>query len=196
MSKIIIRSYPPFQIKHQIEYRYTPDDFDTAFVFINSNDFTKWKNQINPKTNRKLKICSKVYNKIKYYYDKLERISKLDKVLYLEETDKLKQVNSRIDQYNMSVNEIIDSINNLTKWEEYIDFDGKYYGINSVFNLIHREKDCFGKMIKSGHTSCSCSTCENWNGCGNAGTQHYKCEKCDYLYSNELGTYSRNYKGK
>ena len=81
--------------------------------------------------------------------------------------------------------------------DDYVLFEGIKYGIPNVFENIHREKDCNGLLKDSFYESCSCSACENWYGCSSpTGTQHYKCNKCDYKDYSKRITHHTNYKGK
>ena len=61
------------------------------------------------------------------------------------------------------------------------------YGLSlKVRNDIHIENNCNGKMIlyDTKYKTCSCSTCENWRGCGRDSwtIYYYRCEKCKYQY--------------
>jgi uncharacterized protein YjhX (UPF0386 family) len=56
--------------------------------------------------------------------------------------------NAIIKDYNKLVDCIIEKIQKLERWNDFIEFEGKYYGItNKVLNNIHLENDCFGEMI-------------------------------------------------
>ena len=90
--------------------------------------------------------------------------------------------NKKVIEYNNNINEVIKKINKLENWDEFIEFQEKKYGISYIYNNIHRENNCFGLIKKDYYKECSCSTCENWNGCNRGGTQYYKCENCDYTY--------------
>jgi hypothetical protein len=108
---------------------------------------------------------------------------------YTKETDliknKIDMENNKIEQYNIIVNNTIEKIKKLEKWDDFVEFENKKYGINDTHNLIHREKDCFGFMIKQKdyYQGCYCHRCEDWGGCGNGGTWNkvYKCDKCNYI---------------
>tara|TARA_Y100000389_G_scaffold172859_1_gene181598 strand:+ start:3708 stop:4043 length:336 start_codon:yes stop_codon:yes gene_type:complete len=70
----------------------------------------------------------------------------------LKETfEMVKDINNKnkdIDRYNDIVVSVIDKINNLQKWEDYVEFEGEYYGlVYKVKNDIHMENACYGKMI-------------------------------------------------
>ena len=56
--------------------------------------------------------------------------------------------NDVIKKYNVVIDSIIEKIQKLKKWNEFIEFEGKCYGITcKVVNNIHRENDCFGEMV-------------------------------------------------
>ena len=93
--------------------------------------------------------------------------------------DIINENNKKIIEHNKKVNEIIDKINLLETWEQYIDFEGINYGIPYIYNCIHRENNCFGNIILDYIKKCQCSSCENWGGCGSDGILYYKCDKCD-----------------
>ena len=171
------------------------------------HDYKKWKDGINYKTNRKIKIDGKIHRKLKekfmiyscrgVLFDTLNSINPHE---YLQETKKINNEidveNAIIKDYNKLVDCIIEKIQKLEKWEEYILFEGIKYGIPYVYNHIHREKNCFGLITEDYYKGCSCHCCEGWGGCSNpTGTQYYKCEKCDYKYGESIN-YSKNYKGK
>lgn len=180
MEDKIIRGYP---IKKDIGLytnRYTQYDFyKYDDIKKNPENYEKWKLGINYKTNRKIKIGGKIHNQIgdeKLYTKKID-FDKINIEQYLNETEDIKKT---VISFNDLVDHIIIKINLLEKWEDYIEFDGKKYGINYVQNNIHMENNCLGIMEKDYFRKCTCSSCENWYGCGNEGTQYYKCNKCNY----------------
>ena len=79
-------------------------------------------------------------------------------------------------------------IQKLEDWNDFVEFEGKYYGIVKVYNNIHRENNCLGEMVfyKEEYKRCNCNSCENWlYGCSNPrGTylRYYKCNKCNCEY--------------
>ena len=171
------------------------------------NDYKKWKDGINYKTNRKIKSGGKIHTELKQkfiikhgiYSVLFEDLSNINIYEYLEETKKINNdidsENSKIKYYNISVDSIIKKIHELQKWNQFVEFEGIKYGIPYVYNNIHREHDCLGLIKENGYERCSCSSCENWGGCGKGGTEYYKCEKCNYKYSKSMN-FSKNYKGK
>jgi len=124
------------------------------------NDYKKWKDGLNYKTNRKIKINGKIHRELKQkfmiynncvsvLFDTLNSINTDE---YLQETkkiiDEIDVENAIIKDYNKLVDNIIEKIQKLEKWNDFIEFEGKYYGITSkVLNNIHIENDCFGEMI-------------------------------------------------
>jgi hypothetical protein len=156
------------------------------------NDYKKWKDGINYKTNRKIKIGGKIHREVEekfmisyshnysmghqimssVLFEDLININADD---YLQET---KKINNEIDaeniiikNYNKSVDSIIEKIQKLEKWNDFIEFEGKYYGITSkVLNNIHIENDCLGKMVYHDDKETIYSI--------------YKCSKC--IYENKI----------
>jgi hypothetical protein len=90
-----------------------------------------------------------------------------------------------IDNDNKIIDNINDNINNLL-WHDYIIFDEQYYGIPVVTfcknknNYIHNEYNCGGVLNAIPSSPCTCSTCENWHGCGRKNVKIYKCCKCNF----------------
>lgn len=92
--------------------------------------------------------------------------------------------NLKIEEYNSRVKDIIEKINFLEKWEDYVIFEGKKYGISFVYKGIHRENNCMG-IIEKHHAPCECIECRGWiiGGCQNKESfPYYKCQKCQYKY--------------
>ena len=158
------------------------------------NDYKKWKNGINYKTNRKIKIDGKIHRELKQnfiinscggiLFDKLNNINQHE---YLKETI---QINSDIDveniiikDYNKIVDSIIEKIQNLEKWNEFIEFEGKCYGITSkVINMIHRENNCFGEMVFTRKEKTYSSNDRPFCNYDDTETIYsiYNCSKCKY----------------
>lgn len=191
----IIRTYPNKIKEECYPFRYKNDIFDKYNNLIKNeiilNNYEKWKTGINYKTNRKITINGKIHKKLKNifmigYNNKeilFEELKNIDITNYNLETKKIytdiDNKNKIIQEYNKKIDIIINNINLLTEWDDYIEFENNKYGIPIIYNFIHRENNCFGLIIKDKYESCRCNTCENWHSCGNGGTQYYKCDKCN-----------------
>lgn len=172
----ILRNYPMKMSYISYPSRYTKGDFD---LYDQKNKvgerlkyFLLFKGY-NYKTGKKIK------NKEEYKMleaDFLIRgepftiMDKIDRKFYLKvsvsiliEIDRL---NKNIARYNAKVDEVIDKIDQLKKWDDFVEFDGKLYGIPYT---IHTEMSCGGEMFLN-----------------QVGTQDgmnlfvYECEKCGY----------------
>ena len=152
----IARHYP---MTRSYAYRCTNDTFDKSREMYNdpvlTNRYHKWKEGINPFTNRKIKIGGKTYNTIKndfmvsfnshgtwcsmFYLTLME----IDQEKYTAETN---QLNHETDKANEIISSTIEQINRLERWNDYVELDGIKYGLKKVLNDVHREHDCFGKM--------------------------------------------------
>ncbi len=197
----IIRGYPYKKKEKSYPYRYNNNIFEKLNEMNEDielqNNYKKWKDGINYKTNRKITIGGKIHRELEYEkfmvngisFDKLNSINKDE---YLEETKKIINVidieNAIIKDYNKLVDSIIKKIQKLEDWNDFVEFEGKYYGIVKVYNNIHRENNCLGEMVfyKEEYKRCNCNSCENWlYGCSNPrGTylRYYKCNKCNCEY--------------
>lgn len=136
------------------------------------NDYKKWKDGINYKTNRKITIGGKIHRELQqkfmisysifpfgneYGYSThesvlFEDLNNINPNEYLQETNKINNEiddeNYAIKQYNKLIDSTIEKIIKLKNWNEFIEFEGKRYGLtNEIINNIHIEKNCFGKMI-------------------------------------------------
>uniref|UniRef100_A0A6C0JF32 Uncharacterized protein n=1 Tax=viral metagenome TaxID=1070528 RepID=A0A6C0JF32_9ZZZZ len=196
MEDKIIRKYPELRYE---EDRYNKEDFERYEEITKRIDnYEKWKIGINYKTNRKIKIGGKTHEQFGYENFYIKRgtsysysyvlFTKLDNInieLYIQETEKLKK---EIQEYNSQIYEIISKINKLDKWSDFIEFEGKKYGIvGKVLNNIHRENDCNGIMEFYKNEEYECKGCRDgmaFNGsysCGCSNKEIYKCNKCDYI---------------
>ena len=167
------------------------------------NDYKKWKKGINYKTNRKITIGGKIHRELKqkfiiggYHGVLFDILNSINVNEYLQETEK---INSEIDtendvikDYNMLVDSIIEQINRLEEWDEFIEFEGQKYGlIHKIKNNIHIENNCLGEMVFTDEIT------EYWSNdrpfCNYADKEEtysvYKCNKCNY--ENKLFKYSR-----
>jgi hypothetical protein len=123
------------------------------------SNYQKWKLGINYKTNRKIKIDGDTHKKIDCFHKNIFGDSiYIDDVININQGDYLKETfemekdiankNEEIKRYNDIVKSVIDKIKNLQKWDDFIEFEGKYYGlVNKVRNNIHIENSCNGEMI-------------------------------------------------
>jgi hypothetical protein len=182
----IIRSYPVRQ--ENIPY---PTRFDRYRLRQTLDpkfqaDYFKWKSGINPETNRKIGIYGEVHKRLRNIYDvidavKTQHINIEQYILCTEslnrEVDKL---NSDILRRNQRIDDLVREIKLLKHWEDFIVFEGQKYGVPCILDKVHRQDNCMGCMVKSRYESCSCSTCENWHGCGRGGTQYYVCDTCNF----------------
>ena len=182
----IKRNYPILSNKADYERRYTQEDFEKhAMITKSIENYDKWMIGINFETNRKIKVGGKTHQNVgsNNFYIKGMIFTKLDGInanLYIRKTDKIKR---RVQERNKEVNDTICKINLLETWEEYVTFEENNYGIPHVYNNTHRENNCLGSFVKDSYEYCSCSTCENWNGCSNPrDKQYYKCVKCGYIH--------------
>lgn len=158
------------------------------------NDYKKWKDGINYKTNRKIKIDGKIHRELKQkfmiytcggvLFDTLNSINAYE---YLQETKKnINEIdieNAIIKDYNKLVDSIIEKIQKLERWNDFIEFEGKCYGItNKVLNNIHRENDCFGEMVFTRKETAYTSNGRPFCLYEDTETTYsiYKCSKCNY----------------
>ena len=162
------------------------------------NDYKKWKDGINYKTNRKLKIGGKIHRELKakfiiyscgeILFDTLNHINANE---YLQET---KKINTEIDvenavikDYNNSIDSIIEKIYKLERWNDFIEFEGKKYGLTNKFKYndkynVHIENDCFGEMIFTHKEITYTSNDRPFCNYDDTETTYsiYKCSKCNY----------------
>lgn len=189
----IIRSHPIKQAQLIYPKRYRVEIFEKYNKLIQNDQFItnyeKWKNGINYKTNRKIKIGSKTHNELKqnfmiafthnYYSYKVlfDELKNINVELYLLETNNIYNdiynKNKVIQQYNRIVLNTIDKIMALEKWDDYIDFEDKKYGIPIIYDDIHRENDCNGEMIIDTVDEYECNGCYLFNN----GSYTCKCYK-------------------
>lgn len=159
------------------------------------NNYKKWKSGINYTTNRKIAIGKKLHEKLgkkfmihtscgNILFDTLNNINQDE---YLHETIKINNMidyeNSKIKDYNSLVDSIIEKIEKLDRWNEFIEFEGKCYGITSkVLNNIHIENNCFGEMIfNRKKTEYICNDRPFCNYDDKERTfSIFKCSKCNY----------------
>jgi len=159
-------------------------------------NYEKWKNGINYKTNRKIKIGGKTHREFGYdnFYIRFELFTCLDginKEQYLQETDELnKQIktnNKLITQYNAEVDAMIDKIKLLNNWDESLEFYGNQYGIPCLYMDIHKENNCNGQMKVYKTKTHECKGCRDGMPCNGSYTcncytvEIKKCDKCGFI---------------
>lgn len=195
----ILRIYPSKKQKLVYQFRYDKTIFDklnemNANIEL-QNKYNKWKNGINYITNKKITIGGKLHNKLKsifmiksnnenILFDTLNNINMNE---YLIETQKINEKidkeNDLIKNYNMKIDNIIEKINNLKCWKDYIEFEGKKYGILRIYDGVHRENNCLRLIKEDNYKSCKCKNCVIWYGRSySIGVKYYKCDKCNYKF--------------
>ena len=159
------------------------------------NDYKKWKDGINYKSNRKIKIGGKIHielmRKFMIYscggilFDTLNHINANE---YLQETEKINNdidvKNTIIKDYNKSIDSIIEKIQKLERWNDFIEFEGKKYGLtDKVKNNVHIENDCFGEMIFTCKETTYTFNDRPFCNYDDIEETHsiYKCSKCEYV---------------
>jgi hypothetical protein len=186
-SEKIIRSYPSKKDPNDYERRYSADAFEKYKDIVKTREnYEKWKLGINHRTNRKINIGGKTHDELKYKdfyitYNNgrmiiFEALDGIDCDAYFKETDILK---STIQEYNQRIDDVLIKLQMLPKWNDYVEFDGKKYGIPHLVGNIHRKNDCFGNLVEDYHENCLCNSGRCYNQCSKPwGTQYYKCSKC------------------
>ena len=196
MEDNILRKYPTLKDERLYKDRYTKENFEKYTQIKNSiENYEKWNIGINYKTNRKIKIGGKTHIQFGYenFYIKNETsygssyiilFTELDGInieLYIQETEKLK---NEILSHNVKVNEIICKINKLEKWVDFVEFGGIKYGIQKIYNNIHRENDCNGNINKKEVCIRECRECRGTTSFTEPCRCEYKtnieCVKCGY----------------
>jgi len=198
MESCIIRELPTTKRFSSYPPRFEKEQFDTYLKISQDKEtqrkYNLWKNGINYRTNRKISINSALHNALKQQFTiffngrwiLFEEFNDIEIDKYLLDTY---YINKQVDTLNESIktdNELINNVKkqilNLQNWNDFIEFQGKKYGIPVVYNDIHRENDCFG-TIQSRYEPCRCHTCEDWGGCRDGGTTYYECSKCGYSHN-------------
>jgi hypothetical protein len=124
--------------------------------------YNKHKLGINPDTDRNININGRLYNKLKQefiineYWHSFERIylGDIEFINYNDYNKETLKLNKDIDDKNLEItnenNEIkrvTEKINKLNNWNDYIDYEGKNYGLSKYYNGIHRENNCMGEIV-------------------------------------------------
>jgi hypothetical protein len=195
-NNIIIRKYPTIKDERLYRDRYNKEEFEKYKEIIKSiENYEKWKIGINYKTNRKIKIGGKkhiqfgyenFYIKHRTLYDGYSYIlyTKLDSInidSYIQDTEKLEE---EILSHNVKINELICKINKLEKWNDFVEFEGIKYGVQKIYNNIHRENDCNGNINETEVCVRECRECRGTTSFTEPCRCEYKtnieCVKCGY----------------
>ena len=159
----IERNLPTHKSNIEYTFRYRKETFDKynkLHLNLNlQNNYLKWKSGINYKTNKKVKLGGKIHNELSKEFtieipyrkkDKQILIEELDGINYNEyelETYKIyKQIDTEstsINEYNKSIDNILEEISKLDRWADYVEFEGKNHGIPIVYNGVHRRDEFF-----------------------------------------------------
>ena len=183
MEHDIIREYPAIRYESR---RYDVQDFEKYKEITKSiESYEKWKIGINYRTNRKITIGGKTHQQLGYdFYIKGDLFNKLHGInieLYLAQSEKLKK---EILDYNSQVHSIICRINLLEKWNHFVEFEGVKYGIQKIYNKIHRENDCNGDINDTDVSVEECRECRGTTSftepCRCVYKQNIQCVKCGY----------------
>lgn len=211
MSDIVRDTNQLLEYYEELNYpgiRYTKEIFEVyEKISLKRNEYEMLLKGINYETKRKIKIGGKLYLKLfeKFYIkdgydDKIifTELDNIDKDSYIKETKKevnnIKKLNKPIILRNKQIDEVLNKINKLENWDDFIEFENIKYGIPEIKNNIHYENNCMGNMkkiyvTKGEYTMCTCKSCENWFGCkepviwnGVEDVYYYICEKCEKRY--------------
>jgi hypothetical protein len=116
-----------------------------------------------------------------------EDITNINVTKYLQETEKINndidRENFLIQDYNKSVDNIIEKIQKLESWNEFIEFEEIKYGlVNKIKNNIHIENNCSGEMILSDKKIEYTFNDRPFCNYEDKETNYliYKCSKCNY----------------
>lgn len=154
--------------------RYDRCTFDRFNAIIANDQIMKnyymWKMGFNPRTEQHdmLHTCRQSVL--------FAELINIDQEAYHKETDRMfdefhAKHRQAIDEYNAKVDEIIARIQALKSWYYYIPFEGENYGlIQRIVDGVHRENDCYGRMmfISSKSSKYICGRCRGWKGKENA----------------------------
>ena len=143
------------------------------------------KKGINYKTNRKISIGGKIHEELKkkfiiqygYNYVLFKDLIGIESYKYLQETKQINYdiniENIAIKNYNNLVHEMIEKINGLQKWNDFIEFEGIKYGLPNIYNNIHYENDCKGNISITKLCIWECRHCRG-------STSFYEPCRCEY----------------
>jgi hypothetical protein len=121
-----------------------------------------WREGINPQTNGLMIIGGKTHKGLekKYAYKKIlgrlyhietiKKIAKIDLQKYRQSIDKIYMnhiVNDELDGYNEKIRNLSAKINSLERWNDCVEFEGKFYGLPDILDNIHRRDDCMSEIM-------------------------------------------------
>ena len=190
MSDIIRDRYPQKR-REKDHNRYPESAFDEYEARTTPRDkYEKWKRGVNFLTGQTIPIGSKAHKElgvhftVRRYEDQhhclipCTKLDGIDRAAYVEETRRLDVKHERARAYNTIIDEVIKRINNLDSYDQFVEFEGKKYGLPPILNEVHRKNNCMGKMIKISEP-CGCHECEDWNA-NHDNIRYEKCDKCGY----------------
>lgn len=154
--------------------------------------YNKVKSGIDYRTDKRILRNGVIHKKLMKELSKEHNIALMDGGLkkinieqYLNDSKRIYREiddeNKEIEKYNHLVDKTINEIRQLKSWNDFVEFDGKKYGIQKIFENVHRENDCNGAMNYYGSEFCQCFLCNNFDGCGSKGLSFYQCENCQYI---------------
>lgn len=191
MTEEIIHDFPDKKVKPRKPNRIKKTEFES----IKTSNFLKWFSGINPLTNRKIEIGGRTYDNVAkelgftYNYETYKQMLKMSEseiksynkktiryfAKWVDECQRINKYNKEVDNINKEM------IDNLSKWEDFVVFKNKKYGLPEIYNRVHMKDNCSGEIIKGEYEICTCNKCESWGGngcCHSRGTQYYKCLNC------------------
>ena len=185
------------------------DYYTTQYtLLLNGYNFNIPTKNKPPNNYRKLQIGKPLYTKLMndfirfaYLYDMVNKHDWTTEAItdYIENTTKptlfkYNEVLTKIKNQNSISQKMWDSIrhklqskiNELIDWGDFIEYEDVKYGLTDIVNGIHRKNNCLGHITDTqiAKEPCSCSSCENWVGCGGDSSLDYikQCNKCDYTH--------------
>jgi hypothetical protein len=164
----IERYYPREKKEISYQTRYDISVFNRFNEIISDtelqNHYKKWKDGINYNTGRKITIGGKIHNELKgrfmigyshlgfrssVFFEDLINVNVDEYLKHTKEmNDYVDKVNFEIKDYNNMVLSVIEKIKKLEGWNDFIEFDGKKYGLlEKIRDNFHIENDCSGEML-------------------------------------------------
>jgi hypothetical protein len=97
----------------------------------------------------------------------------------------IQEKNQHLVAWNERIKQLEKEVMALTRWDEYVEFEGTKYGFPyETWNSVHRKNDCMGTVF-SKFEYCGCHRCEDWGGCGRSGTTTETCSICGVINSRD-----------